>query len=107
MTTVGNATCKHQLMHHDSCRPKFTAAVSDVVAAAKLQQKSMVRVSNRTGYKVIIWLLEAARNLWEEAQVQCGQATTCKVIILGTALKVVFTKLFPNMDHIYIYIYIY
>ena len=60
VTAVGNATCKHQLMHHDSCRPKFTAAVSDVVAAAKLQQKSMVMVSKRTGYKVMLWLLEAA-----------------------------------------------
>lgn len=60
VTAVGNATCKHQLMHHDSCRPKFTAAVSDVVAAAKLQQKSMVMISKRTGYKVMLWLLEAA-----------------------------------------------
>ena len=60
MNAVGKATCKHQLMHHDDCRPKFTAAVNDVVAAAKYKQKSMVMVSKRTGYKVMLWLLEAA-----------------------------------------------
>ena len=57
---VGNAVCQEQLLKYNSCRPKFSVAVDDVVAAARLKQKSLVVVSKRTGYKVMQWLLEAA-----------------------------------------------
>ena len=58
--SAGQPACKAQIMRYPNCRPKFTLAVAEVIAAAKQRQKSVVMVSKRTGYKAMLWLLEAA-----------------------------------------------
>lgn len=57
---TGNQTCRDQLLSLEDCRPKFSAAVEQVVENAGRKEKTLVMVGRRSGFKVMAWLLEEA-----------------------------------------------